>query len=191
MKVEQIAAEIKQNPPTRKPILIGIEGFGGSGKTTVAERLKTALGNAYVIGIDDFIVKERLLEHSPEEVGFDRARLEQQVLVPAHNGQPIKYQRLEWVENRLSDPISVPPVDCLIIEGISSCHPDIAKYYDYKIWVEAPIEVAKQRGKQRDAGNENEQHWDLWAKNDLAYQAKYHPEQQADFVIDNTKARAG
>jgi hypothetical protein len=51
--------------------------------------------------------------------------------------------------------------------------------------VDAPVEVAKQRGKQRDAGNENEQHWELWSANDVAYQAKYHPELTADFIITN------
>ena len=79
----------------------------------------------------------------------------------------------------------MPDSDYLIIEGISAFHPAIASYYDYKIWIETPIEVAKQRGKLRDAGNENEQHWDLWAENDLAYQQKYHPERYADFIFDN------
>ncbi len=106
------------------------------------------------------------------------------MLIPARSGRPVAYRRLEWVENKLTEPIQVPAVGYLIIEGISSSHPGIADYYDFKIWVDAPIEVAKQRGKLRDTGNENEQHWDLWAKNDLAYQEKYHPELVADFVYD-------
>ena len=80
----------------------------------------------------------------------------------------------------------IPKSDFLIVEGISSYHPDIAKYYDYKIWVNVPIELATRRGKLKDAGNENEKYWDLWARSDLAYQRKYHPEQRADFIYSIT-----
>jgi uridine kinase len=186
MTVEEVVRSIKRKSSDHKPVLVAVDGFGGSGKTTIANKLRDLLGSAYVIPIDDFIVKERLGERSAEQPYFDRARLEQQLLIPASNGRPVKYQRLEWVENKLSEPIEVPKADYLIIEGITTCHPDLAKYYDYKIWVEAPIEIAKQRGKQRDADNENEPHWDLWAANDLAYAEKYHPEQHVDFVIINS-----
>ena len=47
------------------------------------------------------------------------------------------------------------------------------------------MEVAKARGRARDGNNENAANWDLWAENDLAYQAKYHPEQQADYIVEN------
>jgi hypothetical protein len=60
---------------------------------------------------------------------------------------------------------------------------------DYKIWIDTPIDVAKQRGHARDGSNENAQHWDLWAKNDLRYQGKYHPEKLADFIFDNSAAK--
>ncbi|MDB5169721.1 MAG: putative phosphoribulokinase [Candidatus Saccharibacteria bacterium] len=184
MTVEQIASEIKQKTAGRKPTLIAIEGFGGSGKTTFATRLRDALGKAYIVNIDDFIVKEKLTESSWDKGGFDRERLERQVLQPASKQELVQYQELIWETNTLSEPKVVPEVNYLIIEGISCYHPRIQHYYDYKIWVDTPIEVAKARGKKRDAGNENADKWDMWAENDLAYQAKYHPESKADFVID-------
>jgi len=187
MSTAEIASAIKQNGKRQKPILIAIDGFGGSGKTTIARSLQTELGNAYIVNIDDFIVKEKLTEPSWDKGGFDRKRLETQVLIPATSQQPVSYQELIWETNTLSEPKHVPPVDYLVVEGISSYHPDIAKYYDYKIWVDTPIAAAKARGQARDAGNENEDKWDLWAENDLAYQQKYHPEKHADFVFDNSK----
>lgn len=185
MKLAEIAENIKSSVKSRSPVLIGIEVFGGSGKTTIASQLEEVLGSAYVVNIDDFIVKEKLTKPSWDKGGFDRERLERHVLLPARNGQPVSYQQLIWQTNILSEPKVVPKVDYLIIEGISCYHPDIAHYYDYKIWVDVPIEVAKERGHARDGSNENAQHWDLWAENDLRYQEKYHPEQHADFVIDN------
>jgi len=183
MSIADIASAIRKSDT--KPVLIAIEGFGGSGKSTIAEKLKNELESAYVVNIDDFIVKEKILEQSWDKGGFDRSRLERQVLIPASTGQAVAYQKLLWDTNTLSEPISVPKTDFLIIEGISSYHPNIAKYYDYKIWVDTPIEVAKERGKARDRDNENAQHWGLWAENDLRYQQKYHPEKVADFIIAN------
>jgi uridine kinase len=184
MDVSGIASAIRGDDKPRLT-LIAIEGFGGSGKSTIAEKLKNVLGNAYVVNIDDFIIKSKLTEKSWDKGAFDRERLERQVLIPATTGNEVTYQKLIWETDTLSEPITVPRVDYLIVEGISSYHPKIAKYYDYKIWVDTPIEVAKQRGHARDGSNENAQHWDLWAENDLAYQQKYSPEKQADFITSN------
>lgn len=185
MQVEAIADKIKSSPFVHKPVLIGIEGFGGSGKSTIANKLADLLNNAFVVNIDDFIIKENITENDWDKQAFDRQRLEAQVLKPASESELVNYQKLLWDADTLSEPIRVPDVDYLIVEGISSYHPSIAHYYDYKIWVDTPIEVAKARGKKRDTGNENEQHWDLWAANDLGYQEKYHPEKIADFVVKN------
>ncbi|MDB5175603.1 MAG: putative phosphoribulokinase [Candidatus Saccharibacteria bacterium] len=184
MTVAQIAQSIKIKG-SKKPTLIAIEGYGGSGKTTLAMKLADELGSAYVVNIDDFIVKEKLTEPSWDKGAFDRKRLELQVLLPATRQKQVAYQELIWETNLLSEPKIVPPVDYLIVEGISSYHPDIAHYYEYKIWVDTPVEIAKARGKARDAGNENADKWNMWAQNDVAYQQKYHPEQIADFIINN------
>jgi len=185
MNIIEIANAIKTTKINKRPLLIAIEGFGGSGKTTLANSLRDALGSAHVVNIDDFIVKEKLTEPSWDKGAFDRKRLEQQVLAPAKRGEAIDYQELIWETNTLSEPKIIPSVGYIIVEGISSSNPDIAHYYDYKIWVDTPIEIAKARGKSRDAGNENVDKWDMFAENDLAYQQKYHPELAADFIISN------
>ena len=183
--VEVIAQRIAGDRSFGRMTLIAIEGFGGSGKSTVAARLAQSLLGAHVVGIDDFIVKEKLAEPSWDYGTFDRQRLEQEILKPAVNGRPIVYRKLQWETNTLSDPVAIPPVPFLIVEGISSYHPDIAHYFDFKIWVHAPIEVAKARGHARDGSGENARYWDLWMSNDLEYQSQYHHDLVADFVIDN------
>jgi uridine kinase len=186
MTIQEIANAIKSKQVSHRPILIAIEGFGGAGKTTFSKKLKEMMGNAYIVQADDFIIKEKLTLVSPDMESYDKPRLEEQVLIPASKGEAIIYQKLDWTTNKLSEPIEVPKVDYLIVEGISSYHPDIAKYYDYKIWIDTPIKVANQRGKLNDAGTENEQYWDLWSKNDLAYKEKYQPEKVADFIYENS-----
>ena len=185
MNIQSAVKLIKLNNLSDSLVIIGIEGYGGSGKTTIAKSLSEQLGNAYVVPLDDFIIKAKLTESSWDKGAFDRERLEQQVLVPATSGKNITYQKLIWESNTMSEPFNIPKVDYLIIEGISSYHPNIAKYYDYKIWVDTPIEIAKERGHARDGSNENAQYWGLWSKNDLKYQSRHHPEVIADIIIEN------
>lgn len=187
MNSNQIAECIKekQSPETNKPLLIAIEGYGGSGKSTLAEELKSKLPNSEVIKIDSFIKKGKAQDAEPWEDVFDRIRLRRQVLEPASRGSIVSYQRLDWANNTLGDNITLPHVDYLIIDGITSFHPDIEHYYNFKIWVETPIEVARQRGQQRDSGNENSKLWEKWAQCDLVYQEEYHPEKRANFIVSN------
>lgn len=183
-ELDDILSRIKSIEKRR--VLIAIEGFGGAGKTTFAGKLTKLLKSAYVVSVDDFIIKERIEEASWDNGVFDRTRLEEQVLKPLQTGKRARYQKLLWEEESLSEFITIPDVRYVIIEGITSYHPDIAHYYDVKVWVHAPIEVATGRGVSRDLGNENESKWGVWANNDLIYQEKYHPETHADFIFDNT-----
>lgn len=184
MTIQAIASKI-QNTNSITPVLIAIEGYGGSGKTTFAEKLAEKLGDTYIVSIDDFIVKEKLTEPSWDKGSIDRKRLENQVLKPLYGGKTASYQKLIWADNSLGDSLEVPKTRFVIVEGISSYHPKIAKYYDYKIWIDTPMEIAKERGHARDGSNENAQHWDLWAANDLRYREENHPELEADFVFNN------
>lgn len=183
---EEIADLIKHGK-SDKPTMIAIEGYGGSGKSTLAEKLTQQLPNTQIIKIDSFIIKEKAQNAEPWEKVFDRKRLEKEVLEPASLGYTINYQRLDWAKNELGPIIMLPQMDYLIVDGISSFHPDIEHYYSFKIWIDTPIDTAKKRGRMRNSDNENAVLWEKWAQCDLVYQQRYHPEQRADFVIDNSK----
>ena len=186
MTIDDIAHIIKNHDVKSEPILIAIEGYGGSGKSTYAQTLKGLLGDVYIVPIDDFIVKEKLSEQSWDKGAFDRKRLEIEVLEPLSRAIYPSYRKLVWDTNSLSEPIKISKSKYVIIEGISSYHPSVAHYYAHKIWIDTPIEIAKERGRARDGSNENAKFWDLWANNDLAYQEHYHPERVADFILTNT-----
>lgn len=185
--IEHIEKDLRDLRRGDRTVVIGIEGFGGSGKSTIAARLRDALVSAAVVQMDSFIVKDKVLEPSWDNGAYDHIRLKEQVLIPARGGLPIEYQEFLWDENKVSDAmIQVPAVEFLVVEGISAYHPIIASYYDYKIWVDTPIEVARERGRARDADNENEEHWDLWAENDLRYLKAHRSDRVADAILSNT-----
>ncbi len=186
MDIKAIAEAIKKDSAHNVPvILIGIEGFGGSGKTTLSKLLLQFLGDAYLIHIDDFIVKEKLLEPAWDTGVFNHARLEKQVLRPAKSGKPIIYQKLIYHENRLGQPITLPPVRYVIVEGISCYIASLRHYYDYKIWVGTPVELAMARGIARDGTHGSADDWKNWGQIDVLYSQKYQPALVADFIATN------
>jgi len=80
----------------------------------------------------------------------------------------------------------VPDVDYLILEGVSSFHPDIAQYIDYKIWLDIPGDVAKKRMMDRDKSlgqDHGDEQWSHWTDSYQAYKDLHHPESSADIVV--------
>ncbi len=186
MTVSDISSKIKKTPTNHKPVIIAVEGFGGSGKSTFSRKLKEVLGDAYVIETDDFFINDK--PSDADKTNFDRKRLEEQVLRPLRNGRLAAYQRLEYITNTLTEPVKVPNVSYLIIEGVSSFHPSILEYMDYKIWIEAPRDVAEERMRKRDKDVEidTDDLREHWTKTYQEYVDLYHPEKMADFVFDNS-----
>jgi uridine kinase len=166
------------------PLVVGIDGFGGAGKSTLATAVATQLGDAVVVAMDDFIVKERVDDDSWERV-WDRARLRADVLDPFRAGRSVAFRRLLWDENALSEPIELGTAGILIVEGITALHPELAGSYDHSVWVDTPLEIATARGRARDAGNENEGRWERWALNDRRYLEAHRPDLVAHQIWTN------
>ncbi len=180
--IEGLAARVLGLVTPQRIVLLGIDGFGGAGKSTLAARLINRLGFGTVVAMDDFIVKDHMDDDSWEH-GWDRARLRAQVLDPVVAGRRTTYQRLEWDSNSLSEPIPLDPDRLLITEGITALHPALRSLYDLGVWVDTPAEVARARGAARDSGNENEGKWGAWSANDRRYLVEHRPDLAAQLTI--------
>lgn len=186
--LENLLAQLSDHPkPLERAFLIGISGFGGSGKSTLAQNLAQALPDVQTVGMDDFWLHSRD-ERSSDWPAFDRERLETQVLQPARAGLPVRYQRYDWNQQALGDWVELPASDFLIVEGISALHPNLLPYYDFTVWVDCPLEIAKERGLARGYGwgiDETKVWEGRWMPNDADYFAKYRPDLQTDFLYPN------
>ncbi len=169
----------------QNPIVIAISGFGGSGKSTLARELAAQLQETEIISIDDFWIPDRD-QLSEDWAAFDRDRLLKQVLIPAACNEAIRYQRFDWHQGKLGNWRTLNASTYLIIEGISTLHPNLLPYYQFKIWVDCSLEVAQVRGLNRGKTeyniDETEAWTDRWTPNDRAYFQKYHPDLKADFI---------
>jgi uridine kinase len=182
---EELLISIKNLP---KPTLVGISGFGGSGKSSVAHKLSEAW-DAPVVGVDSFQKKGAFdTAFSLWEI-MDYARLEREVLEPFFRGADIRYGHFDASKGAISRMIEMKNTGMLIIEGVGLFRPELMKYFSYKIWVDVPIEVAIARGKKRDReeyGNPTDKLWDgVWKENDLEYYRKLRPDESADMIIKN------
>lgn len=186
MNIDKNILDIIAALPARK--IIGVSGYGGSGKTTFANELG-ALLNAPVVGVDSFQKNRTDNEYSLWNI-MDYARLEREVLAPFLSGvTSIRYGHFDWAQNNAQEMREVPSTNTLIIEGVGLFRPELMKYFAYMIWVDCPLEEAIARGKKRDRAehrNPQDELWDgIWKKNDIEYSSTYKPDEIADLIISN------
>lgn len=173
-----------------KPTLIAISGFGGSGKTTIANRIGEIL-NSSVIGVDSFQTKGAFNTNFSLWKIMDFARLENEVLKPFSQGNRIiNYGHFDAKNELIFETRQMKNDGLLIVEGVGLFRPELNEYFSFKIWVECPIEQAIERGKKRDReeyGNPTDERWDgVWKNNDLEYYEMFQPHKLADSIVLNS-----
>jgi len=164
-------------------LLVGIDGCGGAGKSTLAEELAAEQENCQVVHIDDFYKpkEERVevTEKTPVHINFEFDRLKQQVLKPLEAGRVATYQTVK------GQTVEIESKGYIIVEGLGTLGTELRSHFGFKVWVDALETVRRQRGIERDSED-----WaSIWDTEYLPQDARYVNEQQpqhvADIVIKN------
>ena len=130
------------DPPSR-PRLLAVDGRGGSGKTTLADRLCQLLPGAAVVHTDDVV-----WAHS--RFGWDDLMLAG-ILAPLHAGQDVHFQPPAWQPHGRSGSIKVAAdASTVVLEGVGAARREVAHLLDVAIWVQSDGAGAKRRGVRRD-----------------------------------------
>jgi len=174
-----IAEAIKRiEPQGRLTKIVAIDGYGGSGKSELADRLACKLGETTVVRTDDFA--------RPNVVGWEWDRLRAQVLEPLTSDSPGRYPRYDWDSDRPAEWHEIPVGGTLIVEGVSSMRDELGRYWDYAIWLDCPHELRLQRGIERDGEAMRSKWTDVWIPEEDAYFNAQRPDKKADLVIDSS-----
>jgi uridine kinase len=132
-------------------MIVAVDGAGGSGKTTLAAAVAGQLGDCVIVHGDDFY--RPMPDHERRQLDadqgyhryFDWERLHAQVLKPLRANQAARYQVYDWATEQLGSWQEVTPGGVVIVEGIYSARPELARDYDLTVYVDTPREICLQR----------------------------------------------
>jgi uridine kinase len=161
-------------PRAGKTRVIAIDGRSGSGKTSLAERLRSELA-APVVSLEDLYGGWGGLER-----GVDL--LVSEVLEPLSAAKAARVPRYDWVAREWGKPWVLEPPEVLIVEGVGAGARRAAAYASTLIWIEEPEPVRKKRALDRD-GTTFAPYWDMWAAQEEAMLTREHTPDRADLLI--------
>ncbi len=176
----------------QKPlVLVGIDGCGGAGKSTLAGLLVQWAGRGMVVHMDDFYklpAQRRGLDMAGGEpgCGYDIGRLRAQVLDPLRQGLPGRLWRNDWESEELIDDGPAQPLGLVAVEGCYALSDALRGYYDIKVFVDCPRELRLRRGLERD-GEAARDFWLEWMAAEDRYLALQRPQDAADSVLDGSQ----
>ena len=139
---------LRNLPRKYQTLMIGIDGYGGAGKSTFARKIQNSLPDTQIVQMDDFYNGKHIIWQ----------RVGEEVLEPLSRNENAKFQIYEWHSEKLGEWREIKIGGIVMIEGILSFKPDLAEFYDYKIWIDCPREIRLNRGIVRDG----EQWRDKW-----------------------------
>lgn len=181
-----LAQHIISRPCAHAVRLIGVDGAAGSGKSTFAEKLATALGAVPIIPIDDFLAWDDLEAFWP--------RFEAQVLSPLFAGKDLRYQKRDWENDwagrGLGEWRELPFCPVLVLEGIGATRRQVVTRLNYAIWVETDAATRLKRGLARD-GEAARGLWEGFMPGEAEFLAADGARSRADLVVDGGRPYEG
>lgn len=163
--------------------LVCVDGPAGSGKTTLAGALATAVPGCHVVHTDELLQGWRGLP------GLSRSV--EALLRPLAERRPGRWRRWDWHADDWAEEHQVPPGPLLVLEGTGSWAPAYADLVTVLVWVEAPSPVRLDRGLARD-GEHMRAQWEQWRLDEDELHARLRTCDRADLVVDTgDPAQAG
>ncbi|MEU4205542.1 hypothetical protein [Streptomyces sp. NPDC045470] len=167
-----LAGRLRALPPSCGPVrLIAVDGHAGSGKSTFARHLATALGGAPVVRLDDIATHDELFAWT------ERFRTE--VLEPLARGEHARYGVYDWERREFTARRELAPAHAVVVEGVGAGRRALRPYLACLLWMELTACHSWERGRRRD-GPAQAAFWDDWI-----------PAERAHFAADPSRPHAG
>lgn len=181
--VLQKAAERKR---ADRPCIIAIDGRAASGKTTMAEQLRSIL-NADVVQMDDFFLplelrtQERLAE-AGGNVHYERFR--EEVLPFLLEKAAFSYRIFDCGRMDYNGERTIGGGDFRIVEGSYSAHPIFGAYADFLIFSDVDEEEQMRRIRKRNGEQMAEMFRTRWIPMEEAYFRAYQTAEKAEIRME-------
>ncbi|WP_163554632.1 uridine kinase family protein, partial [Candidatus Frankia alpina] len=183
-----LAERIIRAAAARPRVLVGIDGPGAAGKSTLAGQLAAAIPSAHVVHVDDFYLPSSRRTERRGAIGplVDLPRLADQVAIPGGAGAALRYQRYDWIKDDLAEWIQVPAGASLIVEGVYCLERKLRACYTFTVFCQAEPALRLARGLQRDGEGSRDQWVNEWMPAENEYMALQRPDHFAQMVVDSS-----
>lgn len=182
--IEKLYKEIEEMLQ-KGPVLMAIDGGSASGKTTLGEALRERFETT-VFHMDDFFLRpeQRTKERFEEPGGnVDRERFLEEVLLPLSHGEEVTFRRFDCTSFTLEVPTTVERKPLVVVEGAYSMHPELAEYYDFKVYLDIDKTCQKERVIKR-SPEKAERFMTEWIPMEEKYFQAMEVRNRADMVIE-------
>lgn len=184
--IDQLLLDIRKHQ--KAPLtLLGIDGPGGVGKTTLAEELKRNLKDLQIVHMDDFDVPRaqkmsNLSSNRPVGPDTQWYRVIQEVILPLRAGEIARFVPYNRSRDAYSGEAMIKPCGIVVIEGVFAIRRELFSHFDFSIWVECSFKTRVKRALDRD-GEVARSLWEKdWLPMEEKYQSIYKPHEYADFI---------
>lgn len=202
---QEISKVILTLSENKKIFVVGIDGLGGAGKSTISEKICKKLENYHLhvilLHIDDFINTRKIRYDSayPEWECYYYLQWRYDYFIGIMNQLKSNTENNIAIElydkendNYFKKNYNTKEKTIIIVEGIFLQRKEIQKIFDYMIYINIPENIRMQRVLKRDSyiGNTKQiisKYENRYFPAERNYFKKYHPEQTANFVINGQK----
>jgi hypothetical protein len=162
---------------TGRPRVVAIDGRGGAGKTTLAQRLSTVVPGSAVVHTDDVA-----WHHAYFDWG---AVLVENILRPLHRGEAVDFRPQAWITHGRPGSITVPAgAEFVWIEGTGIIREELAPWLDASMWMQGDLEEQERLLVARDGDSpEQLEHVANWMREELPFMLREEPWARATVVV--------
>lgn len=130
--------------------MIAIDGRGGAGKTTLAERFRRTVPDSVVVHTDDVA-----WNHAYFDWG---AVLAENVLQPVHRGEAVDFRPAAWLAHDRRGSITVAAgAEFVWVEGTGAIRAELAAWFDAGMWLQGDLDEQERLLAARDGDSPEQQ----------------------------------
>ena len=178
----EVVRRLREEAPgiTGRPLVVAVDGRGGAGKSTLAERLRRTVPGSEVVHTDDVA-----WNHAYFDWG---GLLVEHVLQPLHRGEAVTFRPPAWAEHGRPGAIRVAAgADVVWVEGTGIIREQCAPWLDASIWVQGDLDEQERRLAARDGDSaEQRRHVAAWLAEELPFLLREQPWRRATVVVAGT-----